>query len=179
MKDLMYIDHPILAIYPNVHGFGYAIFPEQNVLKEAGMATIRLREETKYIERILHMIDVYHPSVILLPTRDGKFNRKRERIKALLDKIRYIAKANNIIVKSFSREQIREAFEGFHAYSKIQIAEKICVWFPELTERCPSKRGAYMAEDFSQGIFDAVSLVMTYNAQEIKNDNTFKQDRLF
>lgn len=163
MTDLTYIDHPILAIFPNVRGYGYAIFPEQDVLKDYGVAVIKLRDHEAYLERIDQMVKVYEPSVILIPTADGKYNRKRERIRALLEKIREYAKKHDIIVKAYSREQIRGVFEVFGAYSKVQIAEKICNWFPELKDRCPERRGLYMNEDYHQGLFDAISLVITHN----------------
>lgn len=165
MIDQPYIDHPLLAIYPNVRGFGYAFFPEHKVLKEAGTATIALRKEERYIERILGMIDVYKPTVILLPTSDGKFNRKRERIRLLLIKIRSIAKANDIVIKAYSREEIRLVFEEFQAYSKVQIAQALNRWFPDIAKRCSQERKQYMAEDYYQGVYDAVSLVMTYYSQ--------------
>ena len=167
MNDLTYLDHPILAIYPNVRGFGYAVFPEQDVLKDAGVAVIRLRDEQTYMERIDQMVQVHQPSILLLPTANGKFNRKRERIQALLIKIREYAKKNDLIIKSYSREEIRCVFEVFDAYSKVQIAGKICTWFPELLNKCPGKRITYMPEHIHQGLFDAISLMVAHNY----NDN--------
>lgn len=163
MTNEIYIDHPVLCIYPNVRGFGYAIFPEQDVLKDYGVAVIRLRDENAYLDRIDQMVKVYNPSVLLIPTPDGKYNRKRERIRALLEKIKSYAKKNDLIIKSYSREQIRGVFEVFDVYSKVQIAQKICSWFPELLNRCPEKREMYKTENFHQGLFDAISLVITHN----------------
>ena len=163
MNDITYIDHPILSIYPNVRGFGYAIFPEQDMLKDYGVAVIRLRDEETYLDRIDQMVKVYRPSLLIIPTPDGKYNRKRERIRSLLEKIRDYAKQHDIVVKSYSREQIRGVFEVFDAYSKVQIAGKLCTWFPELLDRCPERRELYMTENFHQGLFDAISLVVTHN----------------
>ncbi len=160
--DDMYIES-VLAIYPNVRGFGYAVFLEENNPKDYGIAIIKPRTKEKYLDRIKIMVKVQNPSIILLPTPTGKYNRKRERIQSLIEDIEQYAKAHNIHVKKYSREQIRTVFEQFDAYSKVQIAEKICMWMPDLEDKRPALRKLYMTEDYHQGMFDAISLVITHN----------------
>lgn len=39
-------------------------------------------------------------------------------------------------------------FEQFDARSKIEIAEKICLWIPSLEKYKPRHRKSYMPEDY-------------------------------
>lgn len=152
----------ILALYPNVKGFGYAYFRNEPLPKYYGMSVAKVAENGNYLKRIIAMIQTYQPSIIILPTPDGKYNRKRKRIQELLSDIVLYAKKNDIEVKTYSREQIRFVFEQFDANSKLEIAEKICVWMPELEKYKPVHRKTYMPEDYYQGMFDAISLASTH-----------------
>lgn len=161
-NDDMYVES-IVAIYPNVRGFGYAVFLEENNPKDYGVAIVKPRSNEKYLDRIEAIVRVNNPSVLLLPTPTGKYNRKRERVQSLIEDIEKYAKAHNILVKKYSREQIRTVFEQFDAYSKFQIAEKICMWMPDLEDKRPVYKKLYDSEDYNQGMFDAISLVITHN----------------
>lgn len=152
----------MLAVYPNVKGFGYAYFQNEHEPKYYGMSVSKIAENNNYLKRIIAMIQTYEPAIILLPTPDGKYNRKRKRIQELLQEITLYAKKNGIEVKTYSREQIRFVFEQFDANSKLEIAEKICVWMPELEKFKPVHRKTYMPEDYYQGMFDAISLASTH-----------------
>ena len=153
----------MLAIYPNVKGFGYAYFDDEHEPKYYGMSVAKTPENANYLKRIIAMIQTYQPTTILLPTPDGKYNRKRKRIQELLSDIILYAKKNDMQVRTYSREQIRFVFEQFDANSKLEIAEKICVWMPELEKYKPVHRKSYMPEDYYQGLFDAISLATTHS----------------
>lgn len=152
----------ILALYPNVKGVGYGFYQDEHEPKYYGISVVKPMDNEKCLKRIIAMIQTYEPSLILLPTPDGKHNRKRKRIQELLQEIIISAKKLNIPVKSFSREQIRLVFEQFDARSKQEIADKICIWHPDLEKYKPVHRKLYMPEDYHQGMFDAISLVATY-----------------
>lgn len=152
----------ILALYPNVKGIGYAFYQEEHEPKYYGLSVVKPMDNAKCMKRITAMIQIYEPSLILLPTPDGKHNRKRKRIQELLDEIILFAKKQGIPVKSYSREQIRLVFEQFDAKSKQEIAEKICIWHPQLEACRPTKRKLYMPEDYHQGMFDSISLAITH-----------------
>ena len=161
MNDLIYIEE-ILAIYPNMKGFGYAFFQDIYMPKYYGMSIVKPPDNDKCLKRIIDMIQTYQPTLLILPTPDGKRNRKRKRIQELLQNITEYAMANNITLKSYSRDQIRLVFEKFDARSKLEIAQKICSGMPELEKYKPVRRKAYMPEDYYQGMFDAISLTLTH-----------------
>lgn len=143
--------------------FGYAYFEDEHEPKYFGMSVARKPENANYLKRIIAMIETYQPKILLLPTPDGKCNRKRKRIRELLEDIALYAKKNDIAIISYSREQIRFVFEQFEAYSKLEIAEKLCLWMPDLEKYKPVHRKWYMPEDYYQGMFDAISLAITHS----------------
>lgn len=152
-----------LALFPQGKGFGFAYFTEQYEPDHFGIATIKPPDNTRCLKRIDAMIETYKPNLILLPTPDGKRNRKRKRIQELLQQINHYAKRQDITIKTYSREQIRLIFEQFDAYSKLEIAEKICLWMPRLEKYQPPRRKRYMPEDYYQSMFDAISLYITHS----------------
>lgn len=151
-----------LAIFPHGKGFGYAFFVEPLEPKHTGVVTIRPIDNNRCLRRIDAMIETYQPTLILLPTPDGKRNNKRKRVQALLDDITRHAKQVNIPVKTYYREQIRMVFEQFEARTKLEIAEKICLWIEDLEKYQPIHRKRYMPEDYNQSMFDAISLFITH-----------------
>ncbi len=152
----------MLALYPNVKGFGYAYFQEEMKLKHYGMSVSHVHDNGNYLKRMEKMIHDFSPKIILIPTVNGKYNRKRSRVQELIGGIAELGKNYGIPVVSYSREHIRLVFEKFGAKSKLEIAEKICTWFPELRKYCPVKRRNYMPESYYQGIFDAISLAIVH-----------------
>ncbi|MBX7227744.1 MAG: hypothetical protein K1X55_17040 [Chitinophagales bacterium] len=153
----------ILALYPNTRGFGYAFFKDEFQLKQFGMSVSKTNDNAHYLKRIMYQVNHFQPLVILLATQDGKHNRKRPRIQQLLEAIQAYALEQNIPVVTYSREQIRATFEKFDATTKQEIAEKICVWFPQLEKyNRIVHRKWYMPEDYYQGMFDALSLAVVH-----------------
>lgn len=167
-----------LTIFPHGKGFGYAYFTGQLEPDHFGIATVKPPDNAKYLRRIDAMVLTYQPELILLPTPDGKRNRKRKRIQALLNQIVTYAKQNNITVKTYSREQIRLIFEEFEASSKLEIADKICLWMPTLEKYQPLHRKKYMPEDYYQSMFDAISLFITHNSILLDNSLSILRDKM-
>lgn len=151
-----------LAIFPTVKGFGYAFFRDEHEPKQTGVAIIKNTEPDKYLKRIDAMVQTYQPKIILIPTPDTKNNHKTKRTQQFLKDIIEYAKQQDIIIKTFSREQIRMVFERFDAFTKLEISEKICLWMPDLEKYKPRQRKSYMPEEHYQGMFDAISLFITH-----------------
>ena len=158
----MYVEQ-VLGIFPNMKGLGYAFFKEQNSIDDYGIACIRPMSNRKCMERIRAMVKAYQPSTIIIPARSGKFNRKSKRVKRLIKLIYKLGAENDIIVKEYSREEIRYVFNQFGANSKQEISEKIGTLLPELEHKVPKERNFYDPEPYYQGMFDAISLVIAHN----------------
>jgi len=156
------IEHT-LAVFPFGKGFGYAYFENLLEPKHYGIITIKPAENYRCMRRIDALVESYQPNIIILPTPDGKHNRKRKRVQELLKEITDYAKMRDISIRTYSREQIRLVFEQFEARSKLEIAEKICLWMEQLEKYQPMHRKRYMPEDYYQPMFDAISLFITHN----------------
>lgn len=161
MNDILYNSNA-LAIFPNIRGFGYAFFIDDLSPKYYGMIGIRPTDNLKCIRRISEMVKMYEPKIILLPSPDLGRKKRHKRIDELIFEIIEYAKDNGIQIRTYSREQIRMNFEQFDAFTKLEIAEKICIWMPDLLKYKPAKKKSYMPEDYYQGMFDAISLFITH-----------------
>jgi len=157
-----YLDHPLLAVYPNMFGFGYALFNQFNQLKSYGMVTHEKNSQEVYLKRLRSIISVYKPSVILFPAQQGKFNKKRERVQGLLSHMSMLASEMGVHEIIYSRDEIRSAFDKYEAKTKWEIAQQISTFHPNLIDRCLRFRKDYMKEDYYHGIYDALSLIYTY-----------------
>jgi len=152
----------VLCIFPTVRGFGYAFFKDEYEPEFHGVVFSKSSESQTCVNRIALMIETYQPTLILLPTPHKKQALKHKRKQILIADIEALASSYDIRVLTYAREQIRLVFEQFDARSKIEIAEKICMWMPSLEKFKPRHRKSYMPEDYYQGMFDAISLNITH-----------------
>jgi Holliday junction resolvasome RuvABC endonuclease subunit len=153
----------VLGIFPNMKGIGYAFFKEQNSVEDCGIACIRPMSNKKCMDRLKIMVEAYKPSTIVIPSPIGKYNRKSKRVQQLIKQIHQFGSENDIIIKEYSREEIRFVFNQFGVNSKQEISEKIGKLLPELQHKVPTERNFYEPEPYYQGMFDAISLVITHN----------------
>lgn len=156
--------HTVMAVYPNTIGFGYAVVSGE-VLKpiDAGVVRITPVSNVECIDRITQLIERHGVSVLVVQGLSGKHSRKADRTEELLEGINLLAVTRGIRVYKYSREQVRFVFSHFKARSKQEIAEQIVEAMPQYRFRLPSKRRPWQAEHYNMGMFDALSLVLTYD----------------
>ncbi len=151
-----------LSFYPNTRGFGYACTEGPSEVIDCGVATVRPVGNEKLIERAKRFIEYYEPTLILVQNGESKYSRQGERVLSLIREITAFAAQQRIVIKQYTREQIRFAFEQFGAKTKYEVAQKIISWLPEMKYREPKARKIYTSEDYNMGVFDALSLVFTH-----------------
>ncbi len=151
-----------LAIYPNNVGYGYAFFETANTLTDCGISYVRPISNAKCLKRIRQFLEYYKPSVIVLEDYEAKGARKSKRVEKLIRNIEALAVEKKLEIKKYSREQVRFVFQQFKAETKYEIAKVLVTFFPQLKHRTPSYRKLWMAEDHNMGMFDAISLAVTY-----------------
>lgn len=153
-----------LAIYPNSIGFGYAVVRSPREPIDCGVVRILPPNNSKALERITSLIAKYEPTLIVLQHLQGKNSYKSSRVKQLIRVIQKFATQGHIPVALYTREQIRMVFAEFdgEAKSKFQIAHVIGKYMKEYRHRLPKERKAWDAEDYNQGLFDSLSLVITH-----------------
>ena len=149
----------IISIYPNTMGFGFVVLNDKGEILDFGVVSYRPVSSERCLNRIKEVVSYYQPNICIL--EDYKNSHKSMRIKNLIDKISDHMKDSAKIFK-YSRVQIRDTFEVFGARNKYEISQKVCEVYPQFISKLPEKRKAWEPENYYQGIFDAVSLVLVF-----------------
>ncbi len=156
-------DRTILTLYPNQWGVSYALFENTDNLADCGVGYIQPANLSKAIKRLNRFLDYYNPTHVVLRGEDHLTNT---RIKGIIKEFKRVAKKHGYGVESYSRKNIREAFAGNNAFSKYEISKELIRMFPQLEKYSIPKRKNWMSEHHRMGVFDAVSLGVTYYAGE-------------
>jgi hypothetical protein len=149
----------LIAIYPNTLGFGYVVLDDKGEILDYSMVSIRPVQNKKCLDRIHEMVLYYQPQILIL--EDYKKSNKSERIRKLLKNICDYGQDSFRIFK-YSKEQIKNTFEVFGARNKYEISKKIAEAYPQLKTKLPDKRKPWEPENYYQGIFDALALILTH-----------------
>lgn len=152
----------VYAIYPNANGFGFVFMNGPRNLLDFGIVRINPICNFKLLEKIQDSISYFKPTVVILLDPDGKSSRTGKRTRKLLEKISAFAQSENLQVAHISRDQIRDVFENFGVSTKFEISQWLLTEFKELETRRPKKRALWTSEDRNMGVFDALSLVLTW-----------------
>jgi Holliday junction resolvasome RuvABC endonuclease subunit len=161
MTDDIYSNKIILAVAPFSRGFGFAVFEGPRNLIDWGVKEIRSDKNNISLKKIESMIDFYWPDILIIEDPRGE-NRRRTRVRILLDSINKLGKEKKVTMRSFTRPMVRQAFETIGAATKFQISQVIADEWPELKPYLPRFRKPWMSEDCRMSIFDAISLAITY-----------------
>ena len=162
MKDNQPDNALILAIFPSVRGFGFALFHGAWVPLDWGFRHIEGDKNENAIDRVQSLIDEYAPNTLLLEDHAGAGSRRSTRVEALIDDLADLAEQKGITVARYSRDRIRECFAEFGATTKYEIAQAISRSLPEFPPQLPPERKIWLPEDYRMSIFDAVSLIFTH-----------------
>ena len=149
----------LISIYPNTYGFGFVILNDSGEILDYGIVSVRPVNNDKCLDRFHEMVLYYQPQVLIM--EDFKRSKKSERIQKLLKYI-YDYSQDTIRIFKYTREQIRNTFEVFGARNKYEISKKISEAYTQLKSKLPEKRKTWEPENYYQGIFDAMALVLTH-----------------
>jgi hypothetical protein len=149
----------LISIYPNTMGFGFVILNEKGEILDYGVVSIHPADNEKCFKRIQEIIVYCQPRIIIL--EDYQKSNKSPRIEKLIKNI-YDVNRGKSKIHMFSKQQIKDTFEIFGAKNKYEISRKIVEVYPQLKTKLPDKRKAWEPENYYQGIFDALSMVLVY-----------------
>ncbi len=152
---------PILGIYPNTKGIGYALLTKPDEIIDAGVNTVSPICNEICMERIERYFTFYEPVLVVTRCDDPEATTVK-RIKALIRRLKKLAEQRGIKIVSYDRQDIRNVFSQFGAKTKYEIAKTIVTWMPKLGSRMPKVRKPWMAEDYNMSMFDALSLIYTH-----------------
>lgn len=167
MRKLSIKEPTILAIYFNTRGFGYGVFEGITEPIDWGMKTKLKGPSSSAVEQVRLLLHIHQPSVVVLQNCSDQSMRCSRRAIVLIAKVKKLANSKKVKVRQFSRTEIRKTFAPYGARNKDEIARAIAERLPEFAPRVPPYRKVWMSEDYRMGLFDALSLVVTYYANEI------------
>lgn len=160
----------ILAIAPSTRGFGFAVLEGQETLVDWGVKTVKKGGKNKQsLAKVEKLIADYQPGVLVLEDVSAKNSRRQPRIRKLCQQIITMAANRKVMVKLFSRDQVRKTFIADGRGTKHAVAEIIAKRFPgQLVLQLPPKRKPWMSEDSRMNIFDAVALALVFRLKYVK-----------
>jgi hypothetical protein len=149
----------MFSIYPNTMGFGFVVLSEKGEIIDYGVVSIHPVSNELCLKRIKEIVSYYRPEILIV--EDYEESYKSMRVKKLIAEICHYCKEKLKIFK-YSRDEIRNVFDVFGARNKYEISKKISEAYPQLKSKLPEKRRTWEPENYYQGIFDAMSLVLTH-----------------
>ncbi len=154
--------HRTIALFPNVYGFGFAVFEGPLRLVEWGTKHLKGAPEDVILDKIDALFSWFEPDTCVVENVAGQGPWKSDRVKKLIRRIIALAEGNGIDAHSYSRAQIRQAFEKVGARTKQEIAEVIAGDYEELMPILPQPKKVWENEVTSMGMFDAASLALAH-----------------
>ncbi len=112
-----------LSIYICTRGFSYAVMDNALTLIETNLISPKKFNGTKLLKKIKKVITSFGDVTLILEDHSSKSNRKGKRSKMINNKVYSWAKKRGIVVKTYSRDDVREVFSRWMAYTKYDIAQ--------------------------------------------------------
>lgn len=153
------MNNRVFAIYPNTMGFGFVVLSEKGEILDYGMVSIHPVSNDLCLKRVKEITSYFRPEILVIEDFENSYKSTRVR-KLIADVCNYSSERMKIF--KYSRDQVRDVFELFGANNKYEISKKIAEAYPQLKSKLPEKRRAWEPENYYQGIFDAMSLVLTH-----------------
>jgi Holliday junction resolvasome RuvABC endonuclease subunit len=154
-----------LALYVTRRGIAFALFTAPLEPQDWGTKDVCGADmHANGLRAVRQLMERYRPDVVVIEDANERSSRRFPRIRAMYRTIARYAEHEGIVLKSYSRTAIREAFSPVAASTKYEIDCAIVRMIPALRARQPHKRRAWDSESAAQGLFDAVSLGITFFA---------------
>jgi hypothetical protein len=157
---------PILALFPNGRGLGYAVMEGALSLLDSEVLSIQPMCNSKILNRVKNLIDYYEPTLVILEDHQHSSSRKGKRVENVIQEIEKLVTTRGGHIKKYSRADIRFVFSNFNAYTKYEISKVIADNIPVLKPKLTPPRKTYESEKFTVGLFDAVALGITHYYKE-------------
>jgi hypothetical protein len=163
----------ILAIDLRSQLFGFAVLEGPGMLLDFGRKPCRItatRNTPMTVQKkTADLLTLFVPSTIVLKSEWGRRKQASSERKESIEAIKQEAAMRSVQMYFLNRRDIHRVFRQSGNISKYKIAGLIAEMFPELAWKLPPNRKNWQPEHHNMAIFDAVSLGLTYYAQQ---DNT-------
>jgi len=148
-----------IAIYICTRGFSYAVMDNALTLIETNLISPKKFDEAKLLEKIKKVVTSFGDITLILEDYSCKNNRKGERSRNLNKKVHSWAQCNSIVVKKYSRDDIREVFSRWMAHTKYDISQVLVNNIEGLRSFFYEPVNYPNREPNYEAIFSAVSLI--------------------
>lgn len=153
----------VLAIYPSIRGFGFAIIEPEGTLVHWGSKSTRQDKNGRALIQVGRLIARYQPNGLALECLATLDRRRSTRIRNLISELNGLALNLKIGVKHISRREIIEKLVEDGSGNKYSVAVAVADRFPEeLGHSLPPRRRAWMREDHRMPVFEAVALALAF-----------------
>lgn len=152
-----------LALYVTRRGIAFVLFTSPLEPHDWGTKEVCGRTAHADGMRVAkQLIERFRPDVIVIEDTSEQHSRRFPRIRVLYRAIARYAAEKQIDVVSHSRKEIQDAFAVVGGSTKHDMNCAIVRMIPAFQARQPHKRRAWDTESTAQGLFDAVSLGLTF-----------------
>lgn len=148
----------MVAFSPSRRGLGYCVFDTPRTPVDWGCGDYREDKMAQTLKKVGSLLKLYQPKIIVLENPDDTANRA-DHIKDLITAITEVALKEDVAVRHYSSEEVRQVFP---VANKGKRARDIVKVLPELRADLPPKRQAWNPQHPRMQVFDAVSLILTY-----------------
>ena len=155
-----------VSIYTCTRGFAYAVMENPITLIEANLVTQKNYDEKILIKNMKKVLSSFGEITLVLEDFDCMYHRKGKRSIEISRKIYLWAKRKGIVVKKYSRKDIRDIFSRWMAHTKYDIVQI-------LTQNIEGLQPFYYepvkyphSPPSTEAVFSAVSLLITYYFKE-------------
>jgi Holliday junction resolvasome RuvABC endonuclease subunit len=154
----------VLALDPTSRSFGFAVLEGPDSLIDWGVVKVKKNDlwEGMRLQRVAELIGRYQPEIIVLEKYPQEKSIRSPKAIDFIWRVAEMARARNLEVREFTKDEIRKTFSISGEVTKYQIAGRIANIFTELGARLPPPRRIWMSEDYRMGIFDAVALGLAF-----------------
>src|SRR5579864_1567861 len=121
----------VLAIYFNTRGVAFVLF--EDPLSPVDWSVRETRgpgKDARCLARIINILDQYLPDIVVLQDTSAQGTPRAARIVELNDAVAALAAARKLLVFTYSRDKVREAFAQFGVPNKQALAELIAKHIP-------------------------------------------------
>lgn len=112
-----------VSIYVCSRGFSYAVMDDAVTLVETNLISPKKFNEEKVIKKIKKVITSFGDVTLVMEDYASKYSRKGQRSKRVIKKVLKWARRKGIVTKQYSRDDVREVFSKWMAYTKYDIAQ--------------------------------------------------------
>jgi hypothetical protein len=153
----------VLALHPFTRGLAFALFEAPLSPIDWSIKDVRGKQKNaRMLEAAKKLIEQHQPDVLVLEECVGPHTRRGGDVRRLLKLIANHGVGQSIEVHTYARASIRECFRAVGATTRYEIAQAIASQIAAFGHQLPPLRKLWMSEDVRMGLFDAVSLVMTF-----------------